>query len=223
MAKQVEKKKFHQVEIPLLKREVELLGRDGEFSGRHIKIDLTNTLKGKGLEIKFIVEEVNGNLTTKPKQAYLQGFYIRRMLRKGTDYVEDSFLTESKDHRIRVKPLMITRMRVSRKVLKGLRIKSREEISKYVKNKTFETIVKDVMDGSLQKQLLPPLKKIYPLGLCEIRFIGIEELKEHEKYEQEGEKKRKEKEESQEEVKDSNSSPKRIKKENLKKVSDEEQ
>ena len=39
--------------------------------------------------------------------------------------------------------------------------------------------------NKLQKEILPALKKIYPLGLCEIRFVGIENLKEHEKYEQE--------------------------------------
>tara|TARA_Y100000310_G_scaffold326369_1_gene391180 strand:+ start:864 stop:1484 length:621 start_codon:yes stop_codon:yes gene_type:complete len=184
MAKQQEKKKFYQVQVPLLKKEVELYGRESQLKGRHVKLDLTNSLKGKGLEIKFIVEESEGQLVTRPKQAYLQGFYIRRMLRKGTDYVEDSFLTESKDHRIRVKPFMITRKRVSREVLNGLRIKAKEEITKYTKDKTFEEIVKDIMEGTLQKKILPPLKKIYPLGLCEIRFIGIEDLKEHERYEE---------------------------------------
>jgi ribosomal protein S3AE len=187
MVKQQEKKKFYPIQIPLLKKEVELYGRENQLEGRHVKIDLTNSLKGKGLEIKFIVKESNGELISTPTQAYLQGFYIRRMLRKGTDYVEDSFLTKSKDHRIRVKPFMITRNRVSREVLNGLRIKAQEEITKYTKDKTFEELVKDILDGKLQKEILPALKKIYPLGLCEIRFIGIEDLKEHEKYEAEQE------------------------------------
>jgi len=187
MAKTQEKKKFYPVQVPLLKKEIELYGRAGQIEGRHIKMDLTNSLKGKGLEIKFVVEASDGQLITTPKEAYLQGFYIRRMLRKGTDYVEDSFLTESKDHRIRVKPFMITRKRVPREVLNGLRTKAREEITKYAKDKTFENLVKDIMDGTLQKNILPSLKKIYPLGLNEIRFIGIEDLKEHERYEAEQE------------------------------------
>jgi ribosomal protein S3AE len=185
MAKQIEKKKFYQVEIPLLNKEIELFGREGSFKGKHVKYDLTNSLKGKGLEIKFVVEEKDGKISTKVKQAYLHGFYIRRMLRKGTDYVEDSFLAECKDNRIRIKPFMITRKRVSRIVLKGLRNKAKEEIEKYVKGKSFEMIVKDVMDGKLQKDITPALKKIYPLGLVEIKFVGIENLKEHELYEQE--------------------------------------
>ncbi|MEM3074421.1 MAG: hypothetical protein QW727_00545 [Candidatus Pacearchaeota archaeon] len=181
----VEKKKFYQVEIPLLKKEVELLGVKGEFNRRHIKLDLTNFLKGKALEIKFKVNENEKLISAEPKEVYLHGFYTRRMLRKGVDYVEDSFITKCKDHRIRIKPFLITRKRVSKKVRRGLREKMKEETISYVKNKTFESIILEVMNGTLQKKIQPTLKKIYPLGLCEIKFIGIEELKEHEKYEEE--------------------------------------
>ena len=198
----VEKKKFHPVQIPLLNKEIELLGRNGEFDGKHVKLDLTNTLKGKGLEIKFIVKESKNEITTSPKEAYLQGFYIRRMMRKGTDYVEDSFLVECKDHRIRIKPLLITRKRVSRRVLRGLREKARSEIINYVKDKSFDNLVLDVMNGKLQKELMPKLKKIYPLGMCEIRFIGIRDLSEQEKYEEEQSKEEIEKEKIKEEPKE---------------------
>ena len=200
----VEKKKFHPVQIPLLNKEIELLGRNGEFNGKHVKLDLTNTLKGKGLEIKFIVKESKNEITTSPKEAYLQGFYIRRMMRKGTDYVEDSFLVECKDHRIRIKPLLITRKRVSRRVLRGLREKARSEITNYVKDKSFDNLVLDVMNGKLQKELMPKLKKIYPLGMCEIRFIGICDLSEYEKYEEEQSKEEKQdsEEKKEEEIKE---------------------
>lgn len=193
----VEKKKFHAVQIPLLNKEIELLGKGGDFDGRHVKLDLTNILKGKGLEIKFVVKESEGEITASPKEAYLQGFYIRRMMRKGTDYVEDSFFAQCKDHRIRIKPFLITRKRVANKVLRGLREKAKEEIIAYVKDKTFETLVVDIMNGKLQKELVPKLKKIYPLGLCEIRFIGIKDLKEYEKYEEEQEKEEQEKAEAE--------------------------
>ena len=198
----VEKKKFHPVQIPLLNKEIELLGREGEFDGKYVKLDLTNTLRGKGLEIKFIVKESKNEITTSPKEAYLQGFYIRRMMRKGTDYVEDSCLVECKDHRIRIKPLLITRKRVSRRVLRGLREKARSEIINYVKDKSFDNLVLDVMNGKLQKELMPKLKKIYPLGMCEIRFIGIRDLSEQEKYEEEQSKEEIEKEKIKEEPKE---------------------
>ena len=176
-----EKKKFYDVEIPLLKREVEVYGHEGKFNGKSIKVDLTSSLKGRSLEVKFMIKENKGVLTTYPVEAYLQGFYIRRMMRKGTDYVEDSFLVQCKDHRLRIKPFLITRKKVSREILNVLRKKIKEEIIKLIKDKDFEAIVIDVMNNKIQKEIYPSLKKIYPLGLCEIRYIGINDLKEHEK------------------------------------------
>ncbi|MEM3112939.1 MAG: hypothetical protein QXI33_00760 [Candidatus Pacearchaeota archaeon] len=184
-----EKKKFLPVRIPLLNKEVELYAHDNsELLGRTIKLDLTSILKGKALEILFSVKEENKQIIAIPVQAHLPGFYIRRMMRKGIDYVEDSFLTQCKDHRIRIKPFLLTRKRVSRRVLNGLRNKTKEELIEYSKDRSFENLILDIMNNKLQRELNPKLRKVYPLGLFEIKFIGIEDPKEHEIYEKEQEK-----------------------------------
>jgi len=189
----VEKKKFLPVNIPLLNKEIELYASDNsELPGRTVKLDLTNMLKGKAIELLLLIKEEKKEIIAVPMQAYLPGFYIRRMMRKGIDYVEDSFLVQCKDHRIRIKPFLLTRKRVSRKVLNGLRLKTKEELTEYVKERSFENLILDIMNNKLQKELNPKLRKIYPLGLFEIRFIGIEDLKEHEVYEKEQEEKSKE-------------------------------
>jgi len=101
-------------------------------------------------------------------------YYLKRMVRKGTNYVEDSFSTEAKDVQIRIKPFLVTRRKVSRAVRKALREKAKEELIAYAKSKSAEEIFQDVLKNVLQKQLSLKLKKIYPLSLCEIRVLKVE-------------------------------------------------
>ena len=104
-------------------------------------------------------------------------------MRSGVDYVEDSFLENCKDHRLRIKVFLITRKRVHKKVLKGLRETARKELISYIKDLSFENLVLDTINNKIQKELNIKLKKIYPLGLCEIKFIGIEDPTQYEMYE----------------------------------------
>jgi ribosomal protein S3AE len=103
------------------------------------------------------------------------------MMRKGTNYVEDSFSAECKDAVLRIKPFLITRKKVSRAVRKALREKAKETLMGYVKTKDIETLFDEIMKNQLQKFLSLKLKKIYPLSLCEIRFFSIKEKKENKK------------------------------------------
>ena len=122
------------------------------------------------------------------------------MIRKRTDYVEDSFKTECKDAEITLKPFLITRRRIHRKVRQALREKVKQELEAYVKNKSSEQIFEDILKNKLQKETSQKLKKIYPLSLCEIRVIKIENFKEKS---EEKQKPKSEKEKSKEETKDS--------------------
>ena len=101
-------------------------------------------------------------------------FYLRRMVRKGTNYVEDSFSVECRDAQIRIKPFLITRRKVSRAVRKALRNKAKEELIKYAQTKTSERLFEEVLKNQIQKTLSLKLKKIYPLSLCEIRVLKVE-------------------------------------------------
>jgi len=164
-------KKFIEIKIPLLDLIVEVPSI-GSIDGKTIKLDLTRILKGKSVEIIFIVDGKENKAY--PKKLRLFQFYVKRLVRKGTSYVEDSFPCKTKNGILRVKPLLVTRKRVSRSIRKSLRNKARELIEKYFKEKTKDDIFSSVLYGKLQKDILPELKKIYPLAVCEIRVIEPE-------------------------------------------------
>jgi ribosomal protein S3AE len=169
------RKKFFDIEIPIIKKETQLYAYENkELEGRYITYDLTRILRGKNVLLVSKVKNKNGELISIPVEMKLLSYFLKKMIRKGTNYVEDSFSTTCKDAQIRIKPFLITRRKVSRAVRKALREKAKEELIEYAKDKTSETIFKDIIKNQLQKTLSLKLKKIYPLSLCEIRILKVE-------------------------------------------------
>ena len=169
------KKKFFDVEIPLIEKTTQLQAYDlEELKGKHIKYDLTRILRGKGLILQAVVKIQGEKAIAIPKKINLMPFFLKRMVRKGTNYVEDSFSTSCEDAQLRIKPFLITRRKVSRAVRKALREKAKDELINYVKDKKSEEIFDNILKNQLQKQLSLKLKKIYPLSLCEIRVLKVE-------------------------------------------------
>ena len=173
-AKKGGKKRFFEVTAPLTATKIFLYGsEEQELDGKTVKLDLTKSLRGKSLELKFRILNNKGTLEGIPESIELNSSYIRRVMRKSADYCEDSLEIECRDAITRIKPLFITRKRVSRGILRSLREESKEFISTYCKTRTSHELFSEIMTNRFQKQLSLKLKKIYPLALCEIRMFEI--------------------------------------------------
>lgn len=172
--KGVVKKSFYKVEAPLTAVKISLYGSSAEeFDGRFVTLDLTKSLRGKSLELRMKVKNENGKLRAVPMSANLAGSYIRRSMRRGIDYVEDSFKTECEDAIVLIKPFLITRKRVSRAVRKALREGAQKYIKEHVKSRDTKELFSDIISNKLQRGMSIKLKKIYPLAMCEIRVFEI--------------------------------------------------
>lgn len=170
------KKKFFDVNIPIIEKQTQMQAYEiPELDGRFIKYDLTRMLKGKSVMLTLKVAVKDNEATAIPTKLLIMPYFIRRMVRKGTNYVEDSFPTECKDANLRIKPFLVTRRKVSRAVRKALRNKAKEELINYVKDKTSEQIFDEIIRNQMQRPLSQKLKKIYPLALCEIRALESKE------------------------------------------------
>lgn len=181
MAIAKKKKRFFDVEIPLIKKNTQLQSFElKNIEGRYIKYDLTRMLRGKAMTFTGKVSVQKEKATVSPIKLTIMPSYLKRAVRKGTRYVEDSFSTNCKDAQLRIKPFLVTRRRVSRAVRKALRNLSKEELIKYAKTKESSDIFEDILGNKVQKTLSLKLKKIYPLSTCEIRVIKLEKFLEKE-------------------------------------------
>ncbi|MEM4230520.1 MAG: hypothetical protein QXF25_01460 [Candidatus Pacearchaeota archaeon] len=169
-----EKLKFVEVELPIINEKVDVLAKEiKELEGKTICLDLTRNLRGKSVEAIFRLNIQGNKILASLERLHIFPFYIRRMMRKNIDYVEDSFNAQSKDKNLRVKPFLITRKKVHRSVRKALRNKAKEEITSYIKERNKDEIFLALLNGTFQKSLSLKLKKIYPLSFCDIRDIFI--------------------------------------------------
>ena len=176
MAQEKRKKKFFDVDIPLIGKQTQMQAYEpSELNGRFLKYDLTRILRGKSVMLTLKVKVEGNNTLTIPKKIEVLPYFIRRMIRKGTNYVEDSFDAECEDAKLKIKPLLVTRRKVSRAIRKELRNKAKEEMVEYAKKKTSEQLFDDVLKNQMQKVVSLKLKKIYPLALCEIRVLEAKE------------------------------------------------
>jgi ribosomal protein S3AE len=98
--------------------EVSVYGRGlEEFEGKTVKVDLSRVLRGKSVELKLRLNVEKDKLVGKPEQVKILNSYIRRAMRRGVDYIEDSFHAETRDKKVIVKPFLITR-KPKKKILK---------------------------------------------------------------------------------------------------------
>ncbi len=179
------KKRFFDVEMPAINKETQLQAFEiKELDGRFIKYDLTRILRGKSILLQFEVSVNEDKATARPRELKIMPYFLKKVVRKGTDYVENSFITKCKDAEVEIKPFAVTRRRVSRAVRKALREMTKDEIIKYLKTKTRDQIFDDLLKNKLQRELSLKLKKIYPLSLCEIKTFKVLKQLEVEKKEE---------------------------------------
>ena len=175
MAQAKRRQRFFEVDMPIVNKGTQLYGFDLEsLKNKIISYDLTRLLRGKGALLKLKIKIEGNNAIAEPVELLVLPYFIRRMMRKGTNYVEDSFSAECKNAQVKIKPFFITRKKVSRAVRKALREKARAELTSYIKNKDTETLFDEIIKSKIQKILSLQLKKIYPLSLCEIRIFKVE-------------------------------------------------
>jgi len=144
------------------------------ITGKTLKLNLstfTNDMRRQNMDINFqITAFADNKATTTITGLALTQSYKKRLVRRGRDKVDDSFLVKSKDGKVlRVKPLMITNSRTSKAVISRIRLEARSILAKHVKSKDCEEFFHEVMMVKLQKEMKEALSKIYPLKQFEIR------------------------------------------------------
>lgn len=157
-----------------------------QLIGRTVSVSLmvlTNDPQKQTTTVSFKITGVNKGMAV----SELIGYRIipsaaKKMMRRSRSKIEDSFIVESADKKIiRVKPLIVTRSRTTNSVLASMFKLERAYIAKMISKMDFESFVRDVVTKKIQHGLSQLLRRLHPVGACEIRqmeFIPTEKVKE---------------------------------------------
>ncbi len=186
----IKKKRWIAIHAPKLFNEQIIgesyVGEPQELVGRHVSVSLmvlTGDPQKQSVNVGFKITGAKDNAVTTELIGYLVlPSAAKKLMRRARSKIDDSFIVETSDKKyVRVKPLIITRGRTSNSVLASMLKLERAFIAKTISKMDFESFVKEVIQKKLQHGLNQLLRRLYPVGACEIRqieFIPAEKVKE---------------------------------------------
>ncbi|MFP3256682.1 MAG: hypothetical protein RXO36_02640 [Candidatus Nanopusillus acidilobi] len=157
-------------ETPANKDDVE------EIIGRSVDLNLAfilNNFKYQNYKVIFQINKISGlKAYTEVKDIMLYPSYIRRITKKGTSKIEDSFIVKTNDgYEVKIKPLVITRFKAHRSQRAEIRKTYRKYLEEKVSSLKYYELIEKVINYDLQNEIKPALNKIFPVSNVEIRRI----------------------------------------------------
>lgn len=180
--KKVKKKKWFPVLAPnIFSNKVlgeSLLTEPSQLKGRFMTMNLMNITgnpKQQSISLQFRIIDVKEGrgITTTVKYELLTSA-VKRMIRRGRNKIDDSFIIKGKEGKLRVKSLAITKGNVSKAVQTSIRLESRKLLKELLIKKSFESTVDDLIKSSIQKDVRAVLNKISPVKSFDVRVFKFD-------------------------------------------------
>jgi small subunit ribosomal protein S3Ae len=155
-----------------------LIGEPEKAIGRIISLNLmalTGDMKKQNSSINFKIV----NISEKKAHTEITGYRIstsatRRMVRRGKNKIDITILAATADKKdIVVKLILITRNFTYLSVLSKLRHATRDNLVRMVSKINYDDLIGSIIGNKIQMELKKSLNKIYPVQLCEIRYLNI--------------------------------------------------
>ena len=142
----------------------------------HSLMNLSNDVKRQNVNIHFKVVEIEGDKAKTMITGYeIIPSSVKRFVRRNSEKMDVAFTCETADNIfLRIKPLVITRGEVKGSIAAKVRNSIISFLIKAVKKMTYDEVINDLINRKMQEMMRANLNKIYPLKVCEIRYLGIE-------------------------------------------------
>ncbi|MEW5896602.1 MAG: hypothetical protein AB1668_02845 [Nanoarchaeota archaeon] len=178
----VKKKLWYRIIAPKLFGQKELgeiyLSSPEVALGRVMKInlrDITGNVKDQNIYIDFKVNAVDGSVLRTSVIGYeLTSIYVKKMVRQGTNRIDDTFYFQSKTgEKVTVKCLIITLYKTQRSLRTAMRRQLQFALEEEIKNSDFPTFIGDLVSRKILNEIRRRLHKIYPIKEVALRLVSL--------------------------------------------------
>src|SRR3989338_1656606 len=137
--------------------------------------DLTGNMRDQNAYIRFKITSTEGSALHTSIIGYeLTPSFVKRLVRKDTERLDDNFTCVTKDGKeLLFKTLMITAFSEPRSVEGQLRAQLKTIVYEEVRNAVYDTVITDVVGQRLQGMLRKRLGKITPVKDVSIRVMKL--------------------------------------------------
>ncbi len=148
-----------------------------ELNGRCITSNLmmiTGNIKKQDINVTFKINKVLGDTAYTVFERYeIVPASIKRKVRRQKDRLDESFNCVTKDNQlVRMKPLVVTATKISRSTRIAMRDKMIQIILAYARKTDYDSLVIDVVNDKLQREVGTLINKISP-----VRFVAFRIMK----------------------------------------------
>ena len=123
--------------------------------------NLTGDIRQQSVTLKFIVTSMEGEAGIADVIGYqMASSAIRRVVRRGSDRLDESFVCETSDgKKVRIKPMAITKSITTSGIQRLIRKMLTSSIVKHVKKHTFDSLINEVITSKLQMAVKAEVNK----------------------------------------------------------------
>ncbi len=134
---------------------------------------ITDNMRDQNVYLKFKITQLAGqNLQTEVTGYYMTPPSLRKLTRRATLRIDDSFVVVTKEgKKVRIKPLAVTRHDTVHSIGAAIRKEMQNFIAREVAKIDFNELITRLTSHQLQAAAKKKLSKIYPLKAVEIKVL----------------------------------------------------
>ena len=139
-------------------------------------MNLTGNIRNQNTKIKFLIDNVSeGKAYTAVAGYEIITAALKRMVRRRSSKIDMSFVALTADNvKLRVKPFVLTRGKVTKSVLTALRKQIQKQIKEKISATGYQNLIQEIINHRLQVGIKKSLAKIHPIKTFEIRSLKAE-------------------------------------------------